>query len=170
MNPGQSDPSPSLLPTGRFSGRTEFAGLVRQAVAAAAAQGWREMTWCDPDFADWPLGERAVAQALNDWAASGRKLILLADHYDAVLQHHARFVTWRRTWSHAVEGRKSSAASAGRLPSALCSPGWTLERLDIARCTGVTSADRTRRAALDECLGLHLSMSSSGFPATVLGL
>ena len=170
MKPGQPNPAPSVLPTGRFSGRTEFAGLIRQAVAAAAAQGWREMTWCDPDFADWPLGERAVAQALNNWAGGGRKLILLAEHYDAVLKHHARFVSWRRTWSHAVECRKSGAVSAGRLPSVLCSPGWTLERLDIAHCTGVASTDKARRAALVESLSGHFSTSSSGFPATVLGL
>jgi len=98
MTPGQAGAAPSMLPDGRFSGRSEFAELVRQAMAAATAHGWREMIWCDPDFGDWPLGERAVAQALNDWATSGRKLTLLAGQYDTVLVRHARFVTWRRTW------------------------------------------------------------------------
>ena len=100
MTPGQAGAAPSMLLEGRFSGRSEFAERVRQAMAAAAAQGWRKMIWCDLDFGDWPLGERAVAQALNDWARSGRKLTLLAEHYDAVLRQHARFVTWRRTWAH----------------------------------------------------------------------
>ena len=159
-----------MLPDGRFSGRSEFADLVRQAMAAAAAQGWLEMIWCDPDFGDWPLGERAVAQALNDWAGSGRKLTLLAAHYDAVLQRHARFVNWRRTWAHVVECRQSGAASRGCLPSAVWSPAWVFERLDSPRCTGVAGADLVRRTALKERLGEHLSASSAGFPSSVLGL
>ena len=68
---------PVPLLEGRFSGRAEFAELVRQALAAAAAQGWREIILSDPDFEDWPLGERAVAQSLNDWSKNGRK------HHDA---------------------------------------------------------------------------------------
>ena len=170
MTPEQAGAAPSRLPDGRFSGRSEFAELVRQAMAAAAAQGWREMIWCDPDFGDWPLGERAVAQALNDWAESGRKLSLLAEQYDTVLRQHARFVTWRRTWAHVVECRKSGAASRGSLPSAFWSPEWVFERLDIPRCTGVAGADLARRTALKERLSEHLSSSSAGFPATVLGL
>ena len=170
MTSGQAGNALSMLPDGRFSGPTEFSALVRQALAVAAAQGWREMTWCDPDFGDWPLGERAVAQALGDWAKSGRKLTMLAEHYDAVLGRHARFVTWRRTWSHVVECRKSGAASKGRLPSALWSPGWVMERLDGQRCTGVAGADPARCITLKERLSEYLSVSSPGFPATVLGL
>ena len=170
MTPGQAAATPVMLPDGRFSGRSEFAALVRQAMVAAAAQGWREMIWCDPDFGDWPLGERAVAQALNDWAGSGRKLTLLASHYDAVLRQHARFVTWRQTWAHVVECRKSGAASRGCLPSAFWSPAWVFERLDSPRCTGVAGADLVRRIALKERLSEHLLSSSAGFSATVLGL
>lgn len=170
MTSAQTGSAPSALPEGRFSGRSEFAELVRQAMTAAAAQGWREMIWCDSDFADWPLGERAVAQALNDWAKNGRKLTLLADHYDVVLRKHARFATWRRTWAHVVECRKSGAASAGRLPSALWSPAWVFERLDTPRCAGIAGAEPAGRNALKEQLNEHLLTSSAGFPATVLGL
>lgn len=158
------------LPEGRFSGPAEFSQLLRLALAQAAARGWREMLWCDPDFGDWPLGERAVAQALNDWSGSGGRLTLLAGHYGVVLKRHARFVAWRQTWAHRVECRKSAAASAGRLPSALWAPGWVLERLDVPRCTGVAGADPGRRLALKEHFQAHLSASSAGFPATVLGL
>lgn len=170
MTPGQAGAAPSMLPDGRFSGRSEFAALVRQALAGAAAQGWREMMWCDPDFGDWPLGERAVAQALNDWAGSGRKLTLLAGHDGTVSRQHARFVTWRRTWAHVVECRKAGAASRGCLPSAFWSPEWMFERLDAPRCTGVAGADLARRTVLKERLSEHFSGASAGFPATVLGL
>lgn len=170
MHSAAPDAAISTLPEGLFSGRTEFAALLRQALSGAARQGWREIIWCDPDFADWPLGERAVAQALNDWAQSGRKLTLLAARYDAVLRQHARFVGWRRTWSHLVECRKGGAVSAGSLPSAFWSPEWMFERLDVPRSIGLASTDAVRRRALKERLNEHLAGSSAGFPATVLGL
>lgn len=162
--------SPDALREGRFGGRLEFADLVRQALQVAAAQGWREIIWCDPDFADWPLGERVVAQALHDWSSSGRKLTLLAANYDAVLGRHARFVTWRRAWSHLVECRKSAAASASSLPSALWSPVWVFERLDPARSTGIAGPEAARRLALRERLAEKLQRSSPAFAATTLGI
>jgi hypothetical protein len=48
--------------------------LIRQAFSAAAVQGWREIIVCDPDFGDWPLGERAVIDALNDWSMTGSQV------------------------------------------------------------------------------------------------
>ena len=170
MSSEPSNAAPVALPEGRFSGRLEFSVLVRQALAAAAAHGWSEIIWCDPDFADWPLGERLVAQALTDWSSSGRKLTLLATNYDAVLRQHARFVTWRRAWSHLVNCRKSSTSAAGMLPSAFWSPAWVFERLDIGRSIGVASSNAARRIALKERLNERLLSSSDGFGASVLGL
>lgn len=170
MAPNPSSAVPGALPEGRFSGRGEFAELIRQALAAAASQGWREIICADPDFADWPLGERVVAQALNDWSQSGRKFTMLAASYSAVPRQHARFVTWRQTWAHLIDCRSGRAASADAMPSALWSPGWALERLDRTRCIGVAGSDAPRRIALRERLNEHLLNSSPGFPATVLGL
>ena len=170
MTSGSPETTPAALLEGRFTGRTEFAELIRQSLAVAAAQGWREIICCDPDFADWPLGERAVAQALNDWSASGGKFTMLAGNYDAVPRRHARFVTWRRTWSHLIECRTSAASPADRLPSALWSPGWVFERLDLERSRGVAGSDAARRTLLKERLNEYLANSSAAFPATVLGL
>ena len=75
-------PAPEPLPSGRFEGRKAFQQLVRDALAAAAREGWREMILSDPDFADWPLGERAVAEALNAWSVSGRRCIMLSRCWD----------------------------------------------------------------------------------------
>ncbi len=160
----------ATLLEGRFSGRTEFAGLIRQALAAAAAQGWHEIILSDPDFEDWPLGERVVAQALNDWSKTGRKLTIMGANYDTVLRRHARFVAWRRTWAHIVECRGSAAIPADRIPSALWSPGWTFERLDVQRCIGMAGSDVARRVSLKERLNERLLNSSPAFPATILGL
>ena len=160
---------PGLL-EGRFSGRVEFAELIRQALAAAAAQGWQEIILCDPNFEDWPLGERVVAQSLNDWSKTGRKLTMLAGNYDEVMRRHARFVTWRRTWAHIVDCRGNAGGSANDLPSALWSPGWVFERLDIARSNGTAGAEPARRQELKERLAEQLMRSSPTFAATTLGI
>jgi hypothetical protein len=170
MNSGTSPaPTPALL-DGRFAGRTEFTELIRQVLRVAALQGWREIIWCDPDFADWPLGERAVAQALQDWSKAGRKLTVLAKNYHEVQQRHMRFVAWRRTCSHLVECRAVGANFVAELPSALWSPGWVLERTDIPRCLGTAGFDAGSRVALKERLNALLLKSAPSFPATTLGL
>ena len=170
MDTETSSTAPQALPEGRFTGRTEFTDMIRQAFAAAALQGWREIIVCDPDFEDWPLGERVVVQALNDWSKTGRKFTMLAGNYDEVLRKHARFVTWRRTWAHIVECRANASAAADEIPSALLAPGWVFERLDLQRCTGVSGSEPARRVALRERLNERLLKSSPAFPATTLGL
>lgn len=158
------------LPQGRFEGPTEFAELVRVAFAAAAAQGWRNIIICDSTFENWPLGERAVAQSLNDWSGSGRKLTMLAKNYSEVMRRHARFVTWRRTWSHIIECRANTTISHDDMPSALWSPAWVFQRLDLARSTGVSGSEAARRVALKERLDECLKLSSPAFAAATLGL
>ena len=161
---------PNVLPHGRFEGPTEFASLIRLAFAAAAAQGWREIIICDRTFEDWPLGERAVAQSLNDWSSSGRKLTMLAHNYNEVIRRHARFVSWRRTWSHIVECRANASISPDDMPSALWSPTWVFQRIDLIRSTGMSGVEAARRVALKERLDEYLKLSSPSFAATTLGL
>ncbi|MBX9935953.1 MAG: hypothetical protein K2Y10_05115 [Burkholderiaceae bacterium] len=160
-----------FLPQGRFQGREAFQQLVRDALATAAAEGWREIILSDADFHDWPLGERAVVESLQAWAGRGRRMTLLACQYDDVVRRHARFVQWRRTWDHLLTCRRSAAADRLDVPSVVWSPGWVLQRLDPERCNGVTGAEPERRVLLRETLNewLH-NKSSPGFPATTLGL
>lgn len=163
-------PSASALPTGRLQGRQVFVDTVRLAFEVAADQGWNHITLSDPDFADWPLGERAVVDALNRWARRGRTMKLLARHYDQLRLLHPRFVQWRVTWSHLIEARACSAGSGPELPSAIGSPVWTLERLDPLRNTLVASTDAERRLALSERVNECWLHSTPSFPASRLGL
>lgn len=158
------------LPQGRFEGREAFARMVRDALACAAAEGWRELILSDASFADWPLGERAVTDSLQAWSASGRRCILLARRYDDVRRMHARFVGWRQTWSHIVEARGCPSADALEIPSAIWSPAWVMRRLDAERCNGVAGAEPERRVALRELIDGWLHKSSPAFAATTLGL
>lgn len=158
------------LPQGRFEGRVAFQQAVRDALATAAREGWRELVLSDPDFGDWPLGERAVAESLNAWASSGRRCILLARHYDEMPRRHARFVQWRQTWSHVVEAWGCRSADPLELPSAIWSPHWVMHRLDPVRCVGVAGVEPDRRLRLRELLDQWLGQGAPAFPATTLGL
>ena len=170
--PGSDDASSSgaELPSGPFSGPGEFAQLIRQAAEAAAREGWREWVWIDPDFSDWPLGERAVAEALQQWSSAGRRLTLLAERFDVFERHHARFVHWRRMWGHIVDARVCRGAGLPAVPSAIWTPAWALRRLDPERCRGHSGSDAVGRRALREALDECLRASREGFPITTLGL
>lgn len=159
------------LPQGRFSGRTDFQQLVRDALATAAHEHWPELVLSDANFADWPLGERAVEESLQVWSRKGRRLTLLACDYGEMVRRHARFVRWRRTWDHLVTCRACPAQMASDLPSAVWSPGWVLERLNPVRCTGITSSEPERQVRLHQTLTEWLnSKSTPAFAATTLGL
>ena len=158
------------LPEGRFDGRVAFQQLVRDALACAAREGWRELVLSDADFADWPLGERVVAESLQAWSASGRRVLLMARRWDDVPRRHARFVEWRRAWSHIVEAWGCASADALEFPSGLWSPAWVMERRDVQRCIGYCGAQAERRVLLHETLQEWLRRSSPAFPATTLGL
>jgi hypothetical protein len=95
---------------------------------------------------------------------------MLAKNYDEVLRRHARFVTWRRTWAHIVECRGNTSLSADDFPSALWSPVWVCQRLDLERCRGIAGFEADRRVALRERLDECLRRSTPAFPATTLGI
>lgn len=169
-----SDDTPAgaqpALPSRRFEGRSEFRQLVRDALATAAREGWREITLSDATFEDWPLGERAVAESLQAWSRTGRRMVLLARQYDQVVRQHARFVQWRVTWSHIVTPMACPGADPLDLPSAIWSPAWVLERRDIEHSNGFCGGEPERRVALRESLNEWLLKATPAFPASTLGL
>ena len=161
---------PMPLPTGRFAGREAFAQRVRDALVLAAQRDWREIIVSDATFEDWPLHERAVSDALGAWAKSGRRFVMVAARYDVVLRQHARFVQWRKTWDHIIECRANRHTDPSDFPSAMVTPQWAMQRLDIVRSTGVCSDALAYRVRVRETLDELLSVSGPGFPASVLGL
>ena len=160
----------AALPSGPFEGREAFQQLVRDALAAAAREGWREIVLSDPDFEDWPLHERATVQSLQDWSHAGRKCILLARRWDGVVRRHARFVTWRGAWSHIIDARGCPSADPLELPSAVWTPAWAMERRDVERSRGHSGSEPSRRLELRERLNEWLGRSTPAFAATTLGL
>jgi len=107
-----TDPQPSLIAT-----RLEFQEALRAAFIECARIGSREIWMCDEDFADWPLNDGALIDALTQWAMPHRKLTVLARDYDEMLRKHPRWVEWRRhghMWSSAEPRKKPKIASFRR--------------------------------------------------------
>lgn len=164
-------------PVGPFDGPGEFADRLRHVLAGAASQGWTEVVLSDPDFADWPLGERAVVQCFQDWAARGRSLCLIAGHFGVFDRHHARFVQWRRMWDHIIQCRACTPGRGGSLgagahdvPSAVWTPHGYLHRIDSERSRGVSDVDAAGRVALRHALDDCFQKGRPAFAASVLGL
>ena len=167
MRPEDAQPA---LPQGRLSGRSVFVQAVRDALEAAAREGWNELILCDANFADWPLGERAVAESLQAWARGGRRFVMLAMDYSGLPRQHARFVKWRQTWDHIIECRLCRATDALAFPSVFWTPGWVMQRIDVERDVLVCDSEAARRVTLRQLLDECRRDSTPGFPASVLGL
>lgn len=169
MSAAEGTGGPPLLST-RFEGRIAFRQHVRDVLANAAREGARHLFFCDPDFEDWPLDEQSVAEDLHAWARSGRQARLLACRWDTVQRHHARFVEWRRVWSHLVEARACPRADRLAFPSVLATTGVSLERHDCARSVGWAGPGRLQPEPLPEALQAWWQRATPAFPATTLGL
>lgn len=155
----------------QIAGRREFHDAVRAAFAEAAERGWQELWLCDPDFAEWPLGEPGVVECLSRWAGGQRRLTVFALHYDEVVRRHARWVQWRRTWAHLVRCRALHERQADDVPALLHAPGAvTLRLLDRVHWRGTVSrlpADDMQARELFDAISQR---SVEAFPATTLGL
>ncbi|MET0541042.1 MAG: hypothetical protein ABWZ88_04745 [Variovorax sp.] len=160
----------ATLPDGPFEGRDTFRSRLRTAMAEAARQNWREIVFSDIDFEDWPLGERASIESLQAWAGAGRSLVLLAEHFKVFEREHARFVRWRQTWSHIIECRACRGPGLPTVPSAIWTPSWCLQRVDIDHARGMCSVQPERRRALREAIDECLRHGRPAFPALTLGL
>lgn len=168
--PDQVLPRTPGVPLGRHEGRVAFADLVRQTIAVADAQGWREWWWCDADFADWPLGERAVIESLERWVGQGRKLHLLARDFRALRQAHARFVPWRVRWDHCIEAKACPSAPVDDFPSGMWMPTACWTRIDPVRSVAVATDEPQRRVGFQQCLQGWWAKATPAFPASTLGL
>jgi hypothetical protein len=151
--------------------RSAFHAALRAAFLAAAERGCREI-WCvDRDFADWPLGEREVVESLQRWAASHRRLVMLAQHFDEFARRHARWVQWRTPWSHVVSCRQVHEDDAAALQPLLLADGLVAVRLLSAELyRGRIYHDQADWIPLREYVEMLHQRGSDAFAATTLGL
>jgi hypothetical protein len=151
--------------------RTDFQNAVRGALAEAALVGCREIWLVDDNFADWPLGERAVVDDLTHWASAHRTFTIVARSFDEIARHQTRWVIWRRQFSHVVQCRTNTDLEAGQMPSILLVPGLLSVRLhDPVHYRGVATREKADAVQWREEIDAVLQRSEEAFPATTLGL
>jgi hypothetical protein len=154
-----------------ITSRSEFHEALRGAFSLAASVGARELWLCDEDFADWPLGERAVVDELNQWAQSRRRLTVLAHSFDEVARRHGRWTEWRRQWAHVVECRTNGEIEAAQMPTiCLVSDIFSVRLSDPVRHRGMASHEAADALACREAIDAVSQRSIETFPATTLGL
>jgi peptidyl-tRNA hydrolase len=154
-----------------LDGRHAFQQAIREGIAAAAAEGCREMWFCDAHYGDWPLSERAVIETLSAWAYSHRKLVVLAHTFEQFPKRHARWVEWRRQWSHIVECRALEEIESAEVPCLLLAPDVVTVRIhDAVRHRGTWSRALDDAIRARELVDAVSQRSVESFPATTLGL
>ena len=151
--------------------RLEFQGAVREALSDAARTGCRELWLVDETFADWPLGAPDVVELLTRWAQAHRRLTVVARNFDEMPRRHARWVEWRRQWSHVVDCRSFEDAEQGEIPTLLLADGLVGVRLmDPLRFRGSVSRETGDLVRMREGIDAVLQRSVVSFPPTILGL
>ena len=154
-----------------IDGRTAFHRALTAALDEAATSGVQQLWLCDPDFADWPLAQAPVLDALGRWAHSQRRLTLLAADYTVLGTRFARWLAWRRQWSHIVRCLLVHEEEAPSVPSLLFVPGFTAVRLhDRDRHRGRIHRAATELAPCHQLLDALSQRAEESFPVTTLGL
>jgi hypothetical protein len=159
-------------PGGPIDSRAAFVAAVHRAVAQALACGARRMVWVDADLVDWPVDDEALLQSLSQWLRlPQRRLLLLAQDYDAVARRHPRFVAWYRLWSHAVAAFSPASDATITLPCALLADDAVLVHLlEPQRWHGWSAGEPATLRQWRDRLDALLQQSVPAFPVTTLGL
>lgn len=150
----------------------DWGSAVRWALRRASALRARQV-WCfDADFADWPLDDREVIEALTRWLQlPQRRLTLLAEHWQAVPRRHARFTAWRREWIHAIDTLAVPPEQMAPWAALLVDDQGTVLRLfDREHWRGAAAHDPGLATLLRHEVDALAQRSGPDFPVTPLGL
>ena len=159
-------------PSGRIDGWRDFGDRLRAALAMGATEpaDWR---LCDPDFVQWPLGERAIVEVLQQGALAHplTRLTLLAARFEAFPRKHPRWLAWRQDWSHRVRCLQANEEDAPQLRPMLLWPGRLgLRVLDGLSGRGVWSTDPATLHVWLADFDVISQRSAEAMPGTTLGL
>lgn len=157
-----------------FTTRSDFVEALRHGLELAAEKGCREMWWCDSDYADWPLSEPAVLDALTRWCLPHRRLVMVAQTYDEVRHSHSRFVQWRTRFSHVLDARQygeDGDETQEVLPTLMLAPTVVTVRLfDKQVWRGSVSYDKADEIRARDLVDAIAQRSTPSFASTTLGL
>jgi hypothetical protein len=148
-----------------------FREAVRWGVDQALARRSRLLRLCDPDFADWPLDEAAVLDALTAFVRlPGRRVRFMAADYRRIQLSMPRLCAWRRTWGHALD-TLSPVQEGTPLKTALLADrthGVLIAQRDPLR--GWREQAAQRLSLLADQLDAHAQRCEPAWPSTTLGL
>jgi hypothetical protein len=112
-----------------------------------------------------------VVDLFTAWAQPHRRLTLVARNFDEMPRRHARWVEWRRQWSHVVECRSFEDAEVGEIPTLLLAEERVGVRLmDPLRFRGSVSRETGDLVRMREWIDAVSQRSVVAFPPTILGL
>lgn len=172
MNDDTAAPQDPGAPPSALRSRADFNAALRWSLAHAIGSRSRRLTWTDPDFAIWPLGDPALLQQLTTWLKlPQRRLVLIAHRFDAVSRLHPRFVAWRRDWSHAIDAWSPSEGVEVRLPTlAIDDDRLCLQVFDSTHGRGRLSLDEQAVRAWRDEIDALLQRCEAAFPVHQVGL
>lgn len=160
---------------GRITGWADWASKVREVLALAADQR-ASLLMLDTDFTQWPLGEIACVESLEQWSLRHSQVhcTLLARDWTAFPRQHPRWLRWRGTWAHKVSCKAVAEEDISSLqplrPTLVLQGVMGLQLLDTDAGVGLWSQ---RPAQLHEWwqFGDAISQrSAESMPVTTVGL
>ena len=159
--------------SGQISSWRDFSDLVSE-VVAMAVQEPGPIVLSDRNFEHWPLGQRAVVDAFQQWAMSSAREIrcsLLAGNFDGFILKHPRWLNWRKLWAHRVLCRQAPEELFFSVPTILALPGKIgLRVVEPLVGRGLWTRDPTVIGDWLSEVYVILQQSSEGMPTTTLGL
>lgn len=154
-----------------LDGRAAVVSAWREALLRLPDAAVREVWLLDVDFADWPLDDPAVLQALTRWAPpAGRGVRMIATRFDAMELRCPRFAAWRRDWAHRIEVWQPAADEVVELPGLLVAGHLGVELLDRQRWRARQSGAPGDLRDMSERAAAFLQRCEPAWPATTLGL
>lgn len=166
------EPRQAAHPSGRIDGWRDFEDRLRAGLAMGTTEpaDWR---LSDPDFAQWPLGERAIVEVLQQGVLAHPRttLTLLAARFEAFARQHPRWLAWRQDWSHRVHCLQANDEDVPQLRPMLLWPGRLgLRLLDPLSGRGVWSTDPATLHVWQTDFDVISQRSTEAMPRTTLGL
>jgi hypothetical protein len=165
-------PHDALAESGSVSSWRDFHSRVEAAMAVLAAEP-ADLWLVDADFAQWPLGQRSVMEALHRWAVapSRHRITVLAGGYDGFARCHPRWVAWQRTWGHRVRCWQAPAECAADLkPTLILGQSLALRVAEPRMGTGWWTRESARIANWRAEIDAILQRSEEAPSSTPLGL
>ena len=156
---------------GSFQGEVGMAKALERCIVYACEQGSRTLCFCDVGFAQWPLSNDRVIDAMTGWARSvsnQRRLTVMAATYGLIEREHNVWMRWRRTWGHRVQCLVVASEFDANLPCVFWSDGLMLSVQNRDTCVGGVSQDRKDLVAMRLRLDELVRCCAEGFPATTL--